>query len=325
MAEGLDRLREAGRLLGRLHGVPLARKDMYYRSGKPCTCGSKIRGTFRPSYTATAVKRLEKAGSITIGSLNMAKFAQNPTGHNAHFGDCHNPWHVDHCTGGSSSGSGAAVAARFIYGALGFDTGGSIRLPATMCGIAGIKGTHSRVSRYGAMPLSFSADNVGPLARTARDCARLLRTIAGHDAADPTSSTEPVPDYEAALDGDVRGLRIGVPANFFFDGADSEVCAAFDAAMKVLRSRGAKTVRLEIPHMDAVNTYASILSRVEGATIHAQWMRERPEDYSVHLGGRLYAGYAIPAVHYNMWKRYRDAVRSCAHWEVKYSARSTCL
>jgi aspartyl-tRNA(Asn)/glutamyl-tRNA(Gln) amidotransferase subunit A len=298
MAEGLDRLRKSGRLLGSLHGVPLAHKDMYYRAGKPCTCGSKIRGTFRPSYTATAVKRLEKAGSITIGSLNMAEFAQNPTGHNAHFGDCHNPWHVDHCTGGSSSGSGAAVAARFIYGALGSDTGGSIRLPATMCGIVGIKGTQSRVSRYGAMPLSFSADNVGPLARTARDCARLLRIIAGHDAADPTSSTEPVPDYEAALDGDVRGLRIGVPANFFFDGADAEVRAAFDAAMKVLESRGAKAVRLEIPHMDAINTYASILSRVEGATIHAQWMRERPEEYSAHLGGRLYAGYAIPAVHY---------------------------
>jgi aspartyl-tRNA(Asn)/glutamyl-tRNA(Gln) amidotransferase subunit A len=297
-AEGLDRLRKAGRLLGSLHGVPLAHKDMYYRAGKPCTCGSKIRGAFRPTYTATAVERLEKAGSITIGSLNMAEFAQNPTGHNAHFGDCHNPWHVDHCTGGSSSGSGAAVAARFIYGALGSDTGGSIRLPATMCGITGIKGTQSRVSRYGAMPLSFSADNVGPLARTARDCARLLRVIAGHDAADPTCSTEPVPDYEAALDGDVRGLRIGVAANFFFDGADTEVRAAFDAAMNVLESRGAKTVRLEIPHMDAVNTYASVISRVEGATIHAQWMRERPEDYSLHLGARLYAGYAIPAVHY---------------------------
>ena len=297
-AERLDRLRKAGRLLGPLHGVPLAHKDMYYRTGKPCRCGSKIRGTFRPTYTATAIKRLEDAGSITIGSLNMAEFAQNPTGHNAHFGDCHNPWHVDYCTGGSSSGSGAAVAARFIYGALGSDTGGSIRLPATMCGVTGIKGTQTRVSRYGAMPLCFSADNVGPLARTARDCARLLRTIAGHDPADPTSSTEPVPDYEAALDGDVRGMRVGIPTNFFFDGADAEVRAAFDAAMKVLELRGARMVRVEIPHMNAVNAYASIISRVEGATIHAQWMRERPQDYSIHLGGRLYAGYAIPAVHY---------------------------
>ena len=210
-AWGLDKLRKAGRQLGPLHGVPLAHKDMYYRAGKPCTCGSKIRRAFRPAYTATAIKRLEDAGSITIGSLNMAEFAQNPTGHNAHFGNCHNPWHLDYCPGGSSSGSGAAVAARFIYGALGSDTGGSIRLPASMCGVTGIKGTQTRVSRYGAMPLSFSADNVGPLARTARDCARLLRTIGGHDPADPTSSTEPVGDYEAALDGDLRGLRIGFP------------------------------------------------------------------------------------------------------------------
>jgi len=297
-AEGLDKLRKVGRLLGPLHGVPLAHKDMYYRAGKPCTCGSKIRGVFRPAYTATAIKRLEEAGSITVGSLNMAEFAQNPTGHNAHFGDCHNPWHVDHCTGGSSSGSGAAVAARFIYGALGSDTGGSIRLPASMCGVTGIKGTQTRVSRFGAMPLSFSADNVSPLARTARYCARLMRIIAGHDPSDPTSSTEPVSDYEAALDGDVRGLRIGIPNNFFFDGVDPEVWTAFDVAMNVLESRGAMTVRLEVPHMDDISTYASVVSRVEGATIHAQWMRERPEDYSVHLAGRLYAGYAIPAVHY---------------------------
>src|SRR5262249_18808428 len=174
----------------------------------------------------------------------------------------------------------ASVAAVFSSGRLGSDTAGSIRLPATMCGITGIKGTQSRVSRFGAMPLSFSADNVGPLARTARDCARLMRIIAGHDPGDPTSSTEPVSAYEPALDGDVRGLRIGIPTNFFFDGVDPEVWTAFDVAMNVLEVRGAKTVRLEVPHMDAVNTYVSVVSRVEGATIHAQWMRERPEDYS---------------------------------------------
>ena len=297
-AEGLDRLRKAGRLLGPLHGVPLAHKDMYYRAGKPCTCGSKIRRVFRPTYTATAIRRLEEAGSITVGALNMAEFAQNPTGHNAHFGNCRNPWHTDYCPGGSSSGSGAAVAARFVYAALGSDTGGSIRLPAAMCGVTGIKGTQTRVSRYGAMPLSFSADNVGPLARTARDCARVLRIIAGHDTADPTSATEPVPDYEAALDGNLRGLRIGIPTNFFLDGADPEVLAAFEAAIGVLEGRGATTLRIALPHMDATNAYAAIVSRVEAAAIHAQWMRERPQDYSVHLGGRLYAGYAIPAVHY---------------------------
>src|SRR5262249_54779463 len=146
--------------------------------------------------------------------------------------------------------------------------------------------------------LSSSADNVGPLARTARDCARLLHAIAGYDPTDPTSATEPVPDYEAALDGDIRGLRIGIPGNFFSDAVDQEVQAAFDAAMRVLSSRGASCVPLEVPNMDAVSTYASVLSRVEGAAIHAQWMRERPQDYSVHRSARLYAAYAIPAVHY---------------------------
>ena len=210
-AEGLDRLRKAGRLLGVLHGVPLAHKDMYYRSASSAHAAPRSADPSGPPTRRPRSADWRMPGSITIGSLNMAEFAQNPTGHNAHFGDCHNPWHVDYCTGGSSSGSGAAVAARFIYGALGSDTGGSIRLPATMCGITGIKGTQTRVSRYGAMPLSFSADNVGPLARTARDCARLLGVIAGHDPNDPTSSTEPVPDYEASLDGDIRGLVIGVP------------------------------------------------------------------------------------------------------------------
>ena len=141
----------------------------------------------------------------------MAEFAQNPTGHNRAFGDCHNPWNLPYITGGSSSGSGAAVAARFNYAALGSDTGGSIRLPAAACGVTGIKPTQTRVSRFGVMPLSFSADNVGPLARTARDCARILAVIAGRDPSDPTSAHEPVPDYEAALTGDMRGLRIGVP------------------------------------------------------------------------------------------------------------------
>ena len=297
-AEGLDRLRNAGRLLGPLHGVPLAHKDMYYRAGKPCTAGSKIRAEFVPSYTSTALARLEAAGSITVGMLNMAEFAQNPTGHNAHFGDCHNPWGLAYCTGGSSSGSGAAVAARFVFGALGSDTGGSIRLPAAMCGVTGIKGTQTRVSRYGAMPLSFSADNVGPLARTARDCARLMGVIAGHDPKDPTSAREPVPDYEAALDGNIKGMRIGVPTTYFFDGADDEIVAATDKAVSLLKEAGAEIIRLPLPHMDAVSTYGSIVSRVESAAIHSEWMRKRASDYAVHLSARIYSGMAVPAAYY---------------------------
>jgi len=297
-AEGLDRLRDAGRLLGPLHGVPLAHKDMYYRAGKPCTAGSKIRADFVPSYTSTALHRLEAAGSITVGMLNMAEFAQNPTGHNAHYGDCHNPWGLDYCTGGSSSGSGAAVAARFVFGALGSDTGGSIRLPAAMCGVTGIKGTQTRVSRYGAMPLSFSADNVGPLARTARDCARLMGAIAGHDPMDPTSAREPVPDYEAALDGNIKGMRIGVPTTYFFDGADDEIVAAVEKAVSLLKEAGAEIIELPLPHMDAVSTYGSIVSRCESAAIHGEWMRKRAADYAVHLSGRIYGGMAVPAAYY---------------------------
>lgn len=297
-AAALDAMRRAGRRLGPLHGVPLAQKDMFYQAGKRCTCGSDIRRDFVPGYTSTVLERLHGAGSLTVAGLNMAEFAQNPTGHNRHFGDCRNPWGLDHCTGGSSSGSGAAVAARCVTAALGSDTGGSIRLPAAICGVTGIKGTQTRVSRHGVMPLSFSADNVGPLARTARDCARVMGVIAGRDPKDPTSSAEPTPDYEAALTGDVRGLRVGVPVNYFFDGIDPEVQTAFDAAMAVLRNRGAEIVAVEAPHMDAVATYGGVVSRCEGAAIHAQWMRERPQDYAIHLSARQYTGHGVPAVLY---------------------------
>jgi aspartyl-tRNA(Asn)/glutamyl-tRNA(Gln) amidotransferase subunit A len=297
-AEALDKKRKSGAQLGPLHGIPLAHKDMYYRSGKRSTCGSRIRQDFRPEVTATVLERLDQAGSVTLGGLNMAEFAQNPTGHNQHYGHCRNPWQPDYCTGGSSSGSGAAVAARLVFAALGSDTGGSIRLPAALCGVTGIKPTQTRVSRHGVMPLSFSCDNVGPLTRTARDAARFLGVIAGHDPKDPTSASEPVPDYEAGLTGDTKGMTIGVPTNYFFDGIDPEVQGAFDQAVEVLRARGAKIVSVTIPHMDAVATYGGIVSRVEGGAIHAQWMRERPHDYAVHLSARLYPSQGIPAVHY---------------------------
>jgi len=284
--------------LGLLHGVPMAHKDMYYQAGKLCTCGSALRKDFRPDVTATVIERMEAAGAYVFGGLNMAEFAQNPTGHNKTFGDCHNPWNLPYATGGSSSGSGASVAARFNYMALGSDTGGSIRLPASACGITGLKPTQTRVSRFGVMPLSFSHDNVGPLARTARDCARVLTVIAGHDPRDPTSAREPVPDYESLMDGDLGGLRIGVPFNVFLDGADEPVVAAMEAALRVLAGRGAMVSRLELPLMDAVATYGGIVSRVEATPIHAEWMRSDPQAYGAHISARMYPGYAIPAAYY---------------------------
>jgi aspartyl-tRNA(Asn)/glutamyl-tRNA(Gln) amidotransferase subunit A len=287
-----------GATLGVLHGVPMMHKDMYYQAGKLSTCGSALRRDYRPAVTATVIERLASAGAYTFGGLNMAEFAQNPTGHNKTFGDCHNPWNLPYITGGSSSGSGVSVAARFNYMALGSDTGGSIRLPAAANGVTGLKPTQTRVSRFGVMPLSFSHDNVGPLTRTVRDCARVMTVIAGHDPRDPTSARDPVPDYEAALTGDIRGVRIGVPGNVFFDDADAPVRVAIDRALAVLAERGAIVTPLTLPRMDAVAAYGGIVSRVEAATIHAEWMRTDPQAYGAHISGRMYPGYAIPAPYY---------------------------
>lgn len=297
-AHAADKALAAGAALGRLHGIPLAHKDMYYQAGKPATCGSAIRRNFVPDYTATVITRLSLAGAFSFAGLNMAEFAQNPTGHNKTFGDCHNPWNPPYITGGSSSGSGAAVAACVTAASLGSDTGGSIRLPAAACGVTGIKPTQTRVSRYGVMPLSFSFDNVGPLARSARDCARILSIIAGHDPLDPTSVREPVPDYESALDGDLRGQRIGIPTNAFTSNADPAILEALDAALQALEARGASIIRLKLPLMDAITAYNTVVSRVEAATIHAQWMRSQPQTYAQHLSGRLYPGFAIPGPYY---------------------------
>src|SRR5438270_3841180 len=216
-AEAADAALAKGNPGGPLHGVPLAHKDMYYEAGKVVTCGSRIRRDFVATTTATALQRLKDAGTIRLGSLQMVEFAYGPTGHNTHYGPVHNPWSVDHITGGSSSGSGSAVAARLTFAALGSDTGGSIRMPAHFCGVTGLKTTYGRISRAGAMPLSQSLDTVGPLARTLEGCALLLRLMAGADPEDPTASTLPVPDYMAATTGSIRGMKVGVPSTFYVD------------------------------------------------------------------------------------------------------------
>jgi len=297
-AHAADKARGSGKAMGKLAGVPMLHKDMYYRRDRVSTCGSKIRRDFVPPITATVLQRLDAAGAIDCGTLNMAEFAQNPTGHNAHFGDCMNPWNAAHCTGGSSSGSAAAVAARFVTAALGSDTGGSIRLPAAMCGVTGLKPTQTRVPRTGVMPLSFSADNVGPLCRTAKDAARFLSVIAGPCPGDPTSAREAVPDYEAALTGDIRGLRVAIVEPWFFDNIEEPVGKAFEAAVVTLQRLGARVEIVNPACLTAIAAYTALISRVEGATIHARWMRERAGDYATHLSARIYGGYAIPATLY---------------------------
>ncbi len=279
-----------GKSEGSLAGIPLAHKDMFYRAGRASNCGSKIRRGWVASESSTALERLDRAGALQIGTLNMAEFAYGPTGHNEHWGDCCNPWNPEYIAGGSSSGSGAAVAARLVFGALGSDTGGSVRIPAAVCGVTGVKTTWGRVSRHGAMPLSHSLDTIGPLATSAEDCARILSVIAGYDPKDPVSSTESVPDYTRF---EKKQLRIGVSTRWIEEHAEPEVARAVLAAARVLRASEA-----EAPDFDALAAHCTTVMSAEASAQHAKWMRERPQDYSSAVRVRLEAGYAVPAASY---------------------------
>jgi len=275
-------------------GVPLAHKDMFYRAGRVSGCGSKIRREWVANETAVVLERLDAAGFADLGRLNMSEFAYGPTGHNEHFGDCRNPWNPDYITGGSSSGSGAAVAARLVFGALGSDTGGSVRLPAAACGITGLKTTWGRVPLRGAMPLSPSLDTIGPLARSAEDCAILLQAITGDDA---------VPEK--------KEIRIAMSSAWIERNAEPEVAAAVLAAAKALDRSPAE---VEPPDFDTLSAHCLVVMQAEASAQHAQWMRERPGDYSSAVRARLEAGYAIPASTYLEVLRLRHAAleRFCA-------------
>lgn len=297
-ARKADEVLASSKTPGLLHGVPLAHKDMFARAGRANSFGSEIYRNFKPQTTATVLSRLDLSGAIHFAGLNLAEFAQNGTGHNAHFGDTCNPWNPDYITGGSSSGSGAAVASRIISASLGSDTGGSVRLPASANGVTGLKPTHSRVSRFGAMPLSFTCDTIGPLARNAKDCARIMNVIAGHDPLDPSSSDYDTVDYEATLNGDLSGIRIGMPDNYFFTDISSDVENSWREACHALESRGAVIVPMTLPYMEAINTYAALATRTEAASLHAQNMREHPEKMGKHINSKLYTSLGIPATYY---------------------------
>jgi aspartyl-tRNA(Asn)/glutamyl-tRNA(Gln) amidotransferase subunit A len=306
-ADEADAALAKGNNRGALHGVPMAHKDMYYDAGKVVTCGSLIRRDFVASTTSTALQRLKDAGSIRLGSLHMAEFAYGPTGHNAHYGAVHNPWSLAHITGGSSSGSGSAVAARLTFAALGSDTGGSIRMPAHFCGVTGLKTTYGRVSRAGAMPLSQSLDTVGPLARTAEDCALLLKLMAGPDPEDPTASSTPVPDYVAATAASITGLKIGVPNSFYVDDLDPDVARILDETIAVLKREGADIVKVELPDQRQLASASQLVLAVEAAAFHKRWLIERPQDYGPQVLMRLQNGLAIPGVTYLEALRWRGA------------------
>ncbi|MGD9126956.1 MAG: Asp-tRNA(Asn)/Glu-tRNA(Gln) amidotransferase subunit GatA [Planctomycetia bacterium] len=255
-ARQVDADRAAGKPVGRLAGLPIAIKDLLAAEGKPTTCGSRMLDNFRPPYDATVIRKLKEADAILIGRVNMDEFAMGGSNENSAYGPVCNPWDTDRVPGGSSGGSAAAVAARMASMALGSDTGGSIRAPAGLCGITGMKPTYGRVSRYGLVAFASSLDQIGPMGQTAHDIALLLEVIAGHDPADSTSVDLPVPEYTKTIDQPLDGLRLGVPKEYFGEGLDPEVEAAVREAIRVYESLGATIQEISLPHSKyAIATY----------------------------------------------------------------------
>jgi aspartyl-tRNA(Asn)/glutamyl-tRNA(Gln) amidotransferase subunit A len=292
-----------------LLGIPVAYKDLYATRGIRTTAGSALLEDWVPDTDATCVTRLQDAGCVMLGKLITHEFAwgiQTP-GHR--FPPARNPWNLDRIPGGSSSGSGAALAAGLCVGALGSDTGGSIRGPAALCGIVGLKPTYGRCSRAGVVTLSWTLDHTGPMARTVEDCAWQLQALAGHDPLDPASSRTPVSDYLAPLGQTIRGLRVGVPSrDFFLEGADPEVLAAFETSLATLRSLGADVRDVTIPHIWDAPSFMVILAS-EAFAYHERDLRERPEKYGDLLRERLLHGGLYTAAEYVQAMRLRERLR----------------
>jgi aspartyl-tRNA(Asn)/glutamyl-tRNA(Gln) amidotransferase subunit A len=292
----------AGRHRGPLHGVPLAHKDLLCRKGRITTGGSRILRDTVADTTSTLLERLDAAGAIDLGTLNMSEFAAGPTGHNVHYGPARNPYDRSRITGGSSSGSGAAVGARLVFGSLGSDTGGSIRLPAAACNVVGLKATYGRVSRHGAIARSWSLDHIGPLARTARDCAVMFAAVAGHDPRDPTTTARQVPALSALLseldDTSLAGIRIGVPGEAILGAVHPAVAGALEQSRRVLQARGATLREVPFPDLPKLADIGETIIKSEAATMHRQWLESRPADYALQVRVRIEGGFYIPATQY---------------------------
>jgi aspartyl-tRNA(Asn)/glutamyl-tRNA(Gln) amidotransferase subunit A len=299
-ADAADRALREKKPLGPLHGVPLAHKDMYYRAGRVSACGSRLRAQFHPTTTATVLDRLDRAGAIEVGRLVMVEFAMGPHGYNQNYPLCRNPWNTDYIPCGSSSGSGVAVGARLVHGSLGSDTGGSIRCPAAVSGVVGLAPTYGRVSRHGAMPMSYSLDVVGPLARTVRDCARLLRIIAGADQQDASTFPVPVPDYEALIEAPGPLPRIGIAKGYFDRKVHPEVAKAIEEAVAALGKLGFVVREASVPAdmLEEIGELHPMVMKAEGAANHLDTMRDQQEEYTFEVGHRLHAGFFIPAANY---------------------------
>ena len=297
----------AGNWRGPFHGVPVGLKDLLYTNGVLTTGGSKILADFRPDFDATSWARLKAQGAVMLGKLNLHEFAYGITSSNPHWGVCRNPYGLDRIPGGSSGGSAAAIVARTAVATIGTDTGGSIRIPASLCGCVGLKPTWSRVSRYGVIPLAYTMDHVGPITRTVRDAALMLNVIAGHDPNDSTSSREPVPDYTATLNTGVKGIRVGIVRELM-DGLSDDVAKSFKMAMRQLTDLGASVDEVSIPTLPSANVINSIVTFSEALEYHEEWMRTRPDDYGDDVRRLLESGIAITGVAYVRAQRARAKV-----------------
>ena len=294
----------AGNDRGPLHGIPIAVKDIFCTRGVRTTAGSPIYRDFVPDHDAFAVARLEHAGAVMLGKLNMHELAYGITSANPHFGAVRNPWNSKHSPGGSSGGSGAAVAAGLAYAALGTDTGGSIRIPASFCGTVGLKPTYGRVSRRGVMPLSWSLDHVGPLTSSVRDAGLLLNAIAGHDPADSSSSRHPVVDFVPDEDCPVRGLRIGFPENFFFERVDSDVELSVRGSIARLESLGATIKPVTVPDISAMNATGRVILLCEASAVLQPYLENRGQ-FGPDVLALLDQGRLLPATDYIHAQRLR--------------------
>jgi len=299
---------QAGNYKGPLHGIPLAVKDIY-EAGRT-TGGSKLRTDYTAEQDCTTVAKLKDAGGLLLGKLATYEFAAGLPTLSSHFQPARNPWNLEYDPGGSSSGSGAALAAGLIFGAMGSDTGGSIRWPAFCCGIVGMKATYGRVSRVGVFPLSWNLDHTGPMTRTVRDNALMLQACAGYDPLDPASANIPVPDFSQKLGHDITGLRLGIPRTLFQDNCGEEILGAFDAAVAQMETLGAEIVEVDsITHAELQATFWP-LACADAAAYHLADMQTQAQDYNPDLRLMLALGNLVRGTSYLQGQRVREQIRA---------------
>ena len=304
-----DEIRQ-GKYRGVLHGIPISLKDIFATKGVRTTAGSKVLRDWVPDYDAMIVTRLRRAGAVLIAKANQHEWSYGVTSNNPHFGPVRNPWNTQLLPGGSSGGSAAAVAADLCVASIGSDTGGSIRIPSSACGVTGLKPTYGRISRFGAVPLAWSMDHVGPIAKTAADAAVLLSVLAGADANDPTCSEKPVPDYSKALPERTEGLRIGWPQRYFFKNVDAEIQGAIETAMAVWEKLGARRVPVDLSHLDLCPGAAAHITLAEAASYHEPHFRKAPDDYGEEPRRKVEAGFYLLASDYVKSQRARTLLQN---------------